>query len=66
MTEELFEFSEPDVKVFDKTRFVMREVNYQTAHKIITENHYSHCMPCCELAIGFFVDNILNCVVVFG
>ncbi len=63
---ELFDFPTPDVSTFDKSRFVMREVNYQTAHKIITDNHYSHCMPCCELAIGFFVDNILNCVVVFG
>ncbi len=63
---ELFEFTDPDMKVFDKTRVVMREINYATAHKVITENHYSHCMPCCELALGFFVENVLNCAIVFG
>lgn len=63
---QLFEFKDPDVTVFDKRRFTMKEVDYQTAHKIITENHYSHCMPCCELALGFYVDSVLNCVIVFG
>jgi hypothetical protein len=63
---ELFEFPNPDMSKFDKKRLVMREINYATAHKIITENHYSHCMPCCELALGFYVDNMINCVVVFG
>ncbi|MCJ7828753.1 MAG: hypothetical protein MUP81_03310 [Dehalococcoidia bacterium] len=63
---DLFNFQNPSMPIFDKQRVKMKEVNYATANKIITENHYSHCMPCCELALGFYVETVLNCVIVFG
>lgn len=50
----------------DKSEIEMYVLDYQTAKKIITENHYSHTMPCCELALGFYISHRLNCVIVFG
>jgi hypothetical protein len=50
----------------DKSKIEMRVLDYQTAKKIITENHYSRTMPCCELALGFYIEQVLNCVIVFG
>ncbi len=44
----------------------MEKIDYQTAKKVIVENHYSHRMSCCEIALGFYIDDILNCVIMFG
>jgi hypothetical protein len=54
---------------FDKSKVLMRPIDYKLAKRVIVDNHYSHTMPCCELALGFYIcDPIprLNCVIVFG
>jgi len=50
----------------DKNQVVMKVISYHLAKKIIVENHYSHTMPACQLALGFYINERLNCVIIFG
>jgi DNA polymerase len=53
-------------KFADKNQVTMKVLDYETAKNIIVNNHYSGCMPPFQLALGFYIKEKINCVIVFG
>jgi len=44
----------------------MKILDYETAKKVVVKNHYSGRMPPYQLALGFYIKDRLNCVILFG
>ena len=55
-----------DMEKFDKSRIVMKPISHSVAKKVILKHHYSHTFPAAELYLGFYVDEKLNTVILYG
>jgi len=55
-----------DMTKIDKSRISMKEVPHFATKQFIKDNHYSHSMPSSFLSLGFYVDNMLNAIVVYS
>jgi hypothetical protein len=55
-----------EMQEFEKDRVVMRPINSNVARDIIVKNHYSHTWPVAVLCLGFYIDDKLNGIIVYG
>ena len=55
-----------DMETFDKNRIEMKSISNSVAKKVILKHHYSHTFPAAELYLGFYVDEKLNTVILYG
>jgi hypothetical protein len=54
------------METFDKDRVEMRPINSAVAKSFIVKNHYSHAWPVATLCLGFYIDDKLNGMVIYG
>lgn len=55
-----------EMHTFDKSRVSVREISSSVARDMVVKHHYSHAWPIAQLCLGFYVDEILNGVIVYG
>ena len=58
--------SEVKMDIFDKNKMSMQQIPFALAKRIIVKHHYSHTFPAAELCFGFYVEEKLNAVAVYG
>lgn len=58
--------SPPSFDKVNKKKLNMKQISSQMARPIIEEGHYSHYMPQSYLCLGFYYDNWLATVIVYG
>lgn len=50
----------------DASRITMKKLSHFNCKTFIKDYHYSHKMPGTQLALGFFIDGRLNCIILYG
>lgn len=58
--------SPPSFEMVEKSKLIMRELPAKLAKPIIEEGHYSHYMPQSYLCLGFYYEEWLATVIVYG
>jgi len=55
-----------EMRCFDRNRIEMREISTSVCKDIVMKHHYSHAWPAAQLNLGFYIDDVLNGVIVYG